>query len=281
MKAFHTLRTHIEQGPVRMRDFELFTLLLSALEWRKHNGEIALLTDHAGADYLQNCGLSEVWDEPEIIFDDESMKGIDERVFWAGAKIFALQKQHAPCVMMDLDFIVWRTLDFTQYDGQTVVIHREPVGNEVYPEKAYFQMDKSWTDFDDTYWSLEACNTAFAYFGDAELLQYYCKKALLFMHYAQVREPDLPYMVFAEQRLLAMCAKQMGQEIQTFSSLNDLFGDKQREFTHVWGQKETFRQNNSQRAAFCWKCAERLQHDFPDWAEKLQKQSWAHPYLSA
>ena len=35
---------------------------------------------------------------------------INETVFWAGAKILALSKQNAPCVMIDLDFILWENI---------------------------------------------------------------------------------------------------------------------------------------------------------------------------
>lgn len=41
---------------------------------------------------------------------------------------------------------------------------------------------------------------------------------------ADVHTPDLSYMVFAEQRWMAMCAAQMKKKIHALSSLPELFG---------------------------------------------------------
>ena len=86
-------------------------------------------------------------------------------------------------------------------------------------------------------------------------------------------------MVFAEQRLIAMCASQMGKKIHTFSNLTELFGNKQRSYTHLWGYKETLRKDSAAAERFCQDCAMRLKHDFPAWAEKLAGYGWAEQYL--
>ena len=65
MRAFHTLRTRNE-----LADFELFTLILSALEWRRFNGEIFLCTDTAGKNFLDAQGLSDLWDGLDTTLDE-------------------------------------------------------------------------------------------------------------------------------------------------------------------------------------------------------------------
>ena len=45
MRAFHTLSTKYGTERITLHDFELLIMILSALEWKRHNGEIVLHTD--------------------------------------------------------------------------------------------------------------------------------------------------------------------------------------------------------------------------------------------
>ena len=45
-------------------------------------------------------------------------------------------------------------------------------------------------------------------------------------------------MVFAEQRLISMCAKRKNIEINEIMSLQKLFSNEQKLFTHTWGYKK-------------------------------------------
>ena len=273
MKAFHTLRKK-----KYINDFEVFTMILSALEWRKYNGEIKLVTDKKGLNFVQKYGIENIWNEIEISLDEMDNLPINEDVFWAGAKILALAKQKSPCVMIDLDFIVWKQLDFSQYENELAVIHRENVNNGIYPQQNYFKVDKF--HFNEKWdWSLFACNTAFAFFGNEELRQYYCKKALEFMKDVNIKEDYLCYMVFAEQRLLAMCAGELDCRINSFSKLYNLFDTKQTEFTHIWGEKGRLRQDEWFNREFCKKCLNRLQAEFPQWVNYLSNFEWFSKYL--
>lgn len=49
MRAIHVLRTHRGNDAVRLAEFEVLTMALSALEWRAHNGPVTLVTDTVGA----------------------------------------------------------------------------------------------------------------------------------------------------------------------------------------------------------------------------------------
>lgn len=273
MRAYHTLRKK-----KYINDFEVFTMILSALEWRRHNGEIKLVTDKAGLDFVRDYGIENIWNEIEVSLDEMDNLPINENVFWAGAKILALAKQKSPCVMMDLDFIVWQKLDFSQYENELAVIHRESVNNDTYPQQDYFKVDKF--QFDGEWdWSLLACNTAFAFFGNEELRRYYSKKALDFMTDVNIKEDYLCYMVFAEQRLLAMCAAQLGCKISSFTKLYDLFDTKQSVFTHIWGEKGRLQRDKQYNIDFCRKCLNRLQMDFPQWVRYLSNFEWFNKYL--
>ena len=278
MDAFHTLRVRRPEN-FALADFELFTLALSALEWRKHNGRIKLATDSVGAEYMHECGLSEVWNSTEILLDGMTSLDIHEDVFWAGAKIYALSQQVAPCVMIDLDFILWQTIEFARFGKDLAVIHRERVQPPVYPPKCFFGFVDGWQLPNWLDWSVLPCNGALVYFGSNRFLREYTGFSLDFMKHAATKSDRLSYMVFAEQRWMAMCAKKMGIPVHELSSVESLFDKKQKYFTHVWGYKQKLRENLDEADKFCRTCGDRLKHDFPEFAEKLKDYAWAANYM--
>ena len=279
MEAFHTLRIrHNKKFP--LEDFELFTLTISALKWREYNGSIKLVTDSIGAKYICECGLIDAWSSIEILLDDLKQFNINEDVFWAGSKLYALSKQKIPCVMIDLDFILWRAIDFSQYGKDLAVIHREDIYPTVYPPKEFFNFIDGWQLPNWLNWSIRPCNGALVYFGSKKFLREYTTFALEFMQKANEKDDRLCYMVFAEQRWMAMCAEHFAIPIHEFSSLAELFDNKQKYFTHVWGYKQKLRDNPIDAENFCRQCADRLKQDFPDFTAKLKNYSWAAKYIN-
>ena len=282
MRAFHTLRTK-NKADFRPDDFEIFTLILSALEWRKHNGEIFLFTDSVGRKFFSDLGILEIYDGVNTAFDEIDSLGIDENIFWAGGKFFALKKQIFPCVMIDLDFIVWKKLDFEKFKSDIAVIHRESTDLPCYPDKNYFHFKNNFSLPQDLNWSLEPCNAALVYFGDKNFVEKYCDFAFEFMKNS-APAPELsgwdllPYMVFVEQRWMAMCAEKCGVKIHSFAKLPELFG-RQKFFTHIWGEKKILRDNPQQAEKFCRDCAKRISHDFPEQTEKFFKSNVLKKYF--
>jgi hypothetical protein len=112
MTAFHSnwTRPFFSNNPSRVyciEDWDLLTTILSALEWRKHNGSIQMVTDETGSEYYRRLGLEHIWDLGITgDLDKHIDRGISPCCFWAGGKIFALRKQHVPCAMIDTDLIV-------------------------------------------------------------------------------------------------------------------------------------------------------------------------------
>lgn len=282
MRAFHTLRTKNAQN-FRLDDFETFALILSALEWRRFNGEIFLYTDSAGKAFLDRAGILDAYTGTEISLNLMDSFALDENIFWAGAKIFALSFNPAPCVMLDLDFIVWRPINFDRFTSNLAVIHRESTSLPCYPDKNFFHFRDGFVLPDDLNWSLEPCNAALVYFGSQRFVDEYRNFAFEFMNNAapppnQSGWELLPYMVFVEQRWMAMCAHKSGVEIFSLSNLQELFGG-QNLFTHLWGYKQFLRDNPAEAVNFCRKCAARLKHDFPDFAKKISACDWAQKYF--
>ena len=64
LRAFHTLcsrKTHI-QGNLSMQDFDILTMILSALYWKKNNGSIDLMADKENIAYVKSNSLEALWD---------------------------------------------------------------------------------------------------------------------------------------------------------------------------------------------------------------------------
>lgn len=251
-----------------MADFDILTAALSALKWREKNGRIKMVVDTVGYEYLRREGLLCLWDEAEVSLDGIT---VDPRMFWAAGKLYALRGQKAPCVMLDTDFIVWREVAFSTIKQDIAVIHTERLYPDVYPDADSFKM-KDGYKFDDAFdWSVCACNTAFLYIGDDAFLKYYTDTAIDFMQSASGGGDTLTYMVFAEQRLLPMCACKYGKSILALSNLERLFKNGEGYFTHTWGFKQQMRDNPSVREDFCRRCVRRLRADFPEYAQMLSR----------
>ncbi len=98
IEGFHILWTapYFEKSKddtYSMQDYELLTMILSALMWRKMNGPITLYGDARAIDYVEGQGLSHIWNGgiKEIQVPDSISPG----VFWAAGKLYALGGAYA------------------------------------------------------------------------------------------------------------------------------------------------------------------------------------------
>lgn len=263
MNAIHIISTAPffakKSGAFFQEDFDLYCTVLSALNWRRHNGEIRLFTDRAGAEYFDSLGITDIWNEVRVCIP-EDMEGIDPLMFWAGGKLLALRECEAPCVMIDTDFIVWEKLTFGK---ELIAAHREELYPDIYPPLGYFRLkDHILPRFDE---SVLPLNTAFLYLPDEDFRQFYVSQAIAFMKSAVPCEDRLCYMVAAEQRMAAMCAEYTSTPVRTLLDKEHLFFP-QNSFTHLWGAKQAMRDDPAQRAEFCKKAAVRIRQEFPEYA---------------
>ena len=278
-------------APYEIEDFEILTTILSALKWREKNGNIKMVTDSVGAQYYKKTGLDVIWNSVENILDNVDVNSnvfwaagkifalkeqnapvamidtdfsidVNSNVFWAAGKIFALKEQNAPVAMIDTDFVVWEKLDEEKL-ADVSVIHFENLYPDVYPPIDFFHMDNYEFDIDFD-WNIKACNTAFCVIKNEKLLRYYTDKSIEFMRHTSEQNDRLAYMVFAEQRMLPMCAKKLNISIMSFSDLNRLFKNGDNMFTHTWGMKQQMRDNAFLRADFCRRCIKRIIRDYPE-----------------
>ncbi len=258
-------------------DFDILTTILSALKWRKKNGRIKMITDSEGLRYYEERGMCGIWNEITTELDGIP-DSIDPAVFWAAGKIYSLMYSGTPAAVMDTDFIVWDKLAFDNL-GDIAVIHDEDIYPDVYPDISHFNMKQGYIFDPDLNWRLRPANTAFYVIKNEELAKLYTGEAVRFMENTEGGD-NLTYMVFAEQRLLPMCSAMLGLNMYVISTLDRLFKDGERWFTHTWGMKRQMRENSALRADFCRRCIRRIKADFPEYEDMLKGIEELRPYFS-
>lgn len=269
LKAIHVMSTSPffiknPHSEFFVEDFDLWNTALSAIMWRKLNGEIKLVTDSFGFEYYKKIGILGLWNETNNTLGD-NITGIDPLIFWAGGKLFALQREEAPCAIIDTDLIIWKKISFSD---KIIGAHFEDLNPDIYPDFEYFNLkDYPKLDFDNKALPI---NTAFLYIPDESFKQYYTSQAISFMRSTEKTNDRLCYMVFAEQRMLAMCAKKLGYKIETLLDKDSLFVP-QSGVTHLWGAKQAMRENSEERKKFCEKCKNRILTEFPEYSFIAQK----------
>lgn len=246
-----------------VEDFDLYCTALSALQWRKNGGVITMCCDSAYAEYYTRIGFTDVWNGVNVCVADD-LEGIDPLMFWAGGKLLALREVDAPVAMIDTDFIMWNNPKFGE---ELIAAHREDISDGIYPPLSFFKTrpDISAHILPDFSESVLPLNTAFLYVPDNDFKEFYTSQAIAFMKSAVRCDDFLKYMVFAEQRLAAMCAEYTGTPVKTLLDKDVLFRP-QSDFTHLWGAKQAMRNHPELRADFIEKCRARLIRDFPEYA---------------
>lgn len=269
IRGFHTLwtapyftqNTNNLNGTYDMQDYELLTMIMSALMWRRMNGSITLYGDKKAIDYVEKKGVAHIWDGgiEEIDVPDR----ISPRVFWAAGKLYALRSACMPEVMVDLDLIVWKNIGSYIKETDISAIHREGIYPEVYPGRDFFNMREGYEFDPDWNWDAPPVNTCMLYIADEQFKKYYVDSSIDFMENCIETEENLCHMVFAEQRLLAMCAGKKEKRIASFfPEAADI--DRQDVFTHLWGYKNILRFNFQKRVEYNRRLCERIERDFPE-----------------
>ncbi|MCR5209882.1 MAG: hypothetical protein K6C99_06705 [Lachnospiraceae bacterium] len=257
-------------GEYSLRDHELLMLLLSVAAYQKYNGSTAMYADGPAAKYILDTGIEGIFKNG--LKDLNVSPDIDPKVYWAAGKLEALKAEKAPSVMIDTDLIIWKNLDTVFEDPATdiAVIHREEINPKIYPGPCSFEMKKGYSFPSSWDFSIEPANTALLYIKDEGFKVRYVDAALEFMKMSKKTDDTLCHMVFAEQRILPMCAASEGKNIFAFCNRIEELRE-QRLFTHMWGHKNVLKFNGEERHAYCLKMMMRLKNEFPEMYEVAEK----------
>lgn len=248
-----------------MPKYAIYTLILSALKWRENNGDMILYIDDIAYDYLKKYDIDKIYSEIKVLRVDKDIK---ENIFWAAGKLHACYKEQEPVVLIDTDMIVWKNISHIK-ECDVVAMHTEEILKQVYPDNTYFNMKEGYEFDKDFDYRVLPVNTAILYIKDMEFKNYYLEKSFDFMLNTGNTTDTLKYMVFAEQRLLSMCAKQREKNIKCMIEFPHAIG-AQDTFTHLWGYKQILNENKEIKNRFEQRLKHRLLTDFQNYKDIIK-----------
>lgn len=251
----------------QMEDFDVLSTILSALLWRKFNGPITLYTDATGLEYYKRMEMTSLWNGG-INTDtlDDIPTNIPADIFWAAGKIYALQNASFPLVIMDTDLLVWQSLTHLVGDNSIMAFHPETLGISCYLPLDLLKKPQGYVPDPKWDWNQDPVNTAITYYsGDEKSLNFvgqYSQSASKFMKGNTERPMEMiSQMVFAEQRIYAMCAKKVIGKVPTFLAYES---EEDKPFTHIWGNKALARDNADAHKQLCTELVNIIKTHFGD-----------------
>jgi len=261
--AFHVLWTKPSARSGKafsMNNAEMLTLIVSVLMWQKHNGTIKLYTDKIGYAFIKEYDLVNLWDGIDTETLENNDYPIDSEVFWAAGKLIALEAHATPCVMLDTDLIVLRPISHLLNSNSIVALHAESLHPDTYLNPSFLKLQVGFK-FPAYYnWEALPSNTAFLYIDDDSFKTFYLNESKRFMFHNEEKPEELvSQMVFAEQRLLSICASY--KEIPITHLLTDPFTLSNDTVIHLWGFKNLLRQSKSVQTIYCRQLIKTVSND--------------------
>ena len=255
--------------PYQLSDCDLLSTILSALLWRKANGPIKLYTDNRGLAYYNSMEMTNLWNGG---IDIERLNNIPDTIpadiFWAAGKIYAAKTEKTPFAMLDTDLMVWQSIRNSIGPRAIVAFHPETLQgyNSCYLPYEQLKKPPKYRPDPDWDWNQNPVNTALTYYGNSAdgraFRNDYTNAAITFMTGNTERPKEMvSQMVFAEQRIYAMCAKKRFGAVPTFMARE---GDPDEPFTHIWGNKAVARDNAAANFELCSEMARLITRMFAD-----------------
>ena len=283
LNAFHVLCTKPSLSVGKnfsMIEAEVFVMIISALMWQKYNGRIKLYTDRSGMEFIENHGLCDIWDGGiDIGILENNLYPINQHTFWAAGKLLALEANDCPCVMLDNDLIVMHSITDELSKTEITALHSEPLNPEVYINPAFLKKPHGYF-FPSFYnWNALPSNTAFLFIKDKSFKKFYLEesKHFMFNNFSTPME-NITQMVFAEQRLLSICAFSKNKKINYL--LQSPFSEINNTIIHLWGFKELLRNHKTVNQYFMKKLYERFNSELNE-NSQFNKYIFNHTHLRA
>ena len=180
------------------KELDTLLLLTSVNQWKKYHPKhkTRLYADVMTLEFLDKLNALDLWDEKGFLPEN---KLVDKNIFWASSKLQALKQINEPVVLMDNDFIVYKS--FESFLKDKVVVAHDENGIDYYPGPLdpYISRVKHIINRPN-YRSVNCC---FEYFPDPKFTYHYSETSLLLMEeFTKLKVPNSNYLVFSEQLLL-------------------------------------------------------------------------------
>jgi len=178
--------------------FDLLMMFTSVIQWKKYHPSFTteLHIDKLTYSMFDELGVLSLWDNIEILAEN---KFIDKNVFWASSKLQVLRNVKEPVVIMDNDFIVYKS--FEKFLKEVVVVAHDENGKGYYlsPMDPILKQVRNIISRP----KLDAINCSFLYFPDYNFTQSYSSTSLdLMSEFTRLKAPNSKYLIYAEQLLL-------------------------------------------------------------------------------
>lgn len=247
-----------------MMYFEVITMAMSCLYWKKLYGPVKLYCDKPFLEYIKKLDLIWLWDEIDsTTIDSVLVPNVNYDIFWAYPKMVINSLQTEPFASLDLDLFLSEKLNFNDEDIYYSHIelgdaHNE--GNEKITCVSYPDFHK-WDRFKSVLTKLNelnipdwVINVSIVVFNNTEI----CKKLLQYTeefivgNYYKPKgqiHPATP-MTFVEQRMLAAIVENFNYTHKSIignkydpveSKFINSENFKNPGITHLWGLKHKFR----------------------------------------
>jgi hypothetical protein len=244
-----------------MPDYQLITLILSALYWKKNYGEIVLYTDKRMVDFLKRTGIYDLhlWDEINTEIIENVPDIINPNIYWAGAKLFVAKELEPPFVLLDVDAYFKKHYEF-DYNMDLMYFHLEDMTYPHYPQPKLFidqypKIDMNIPQF--------ATNVAVLFINNKKLLEEYTYHAIEFMmnpNHNIIKQYDTfsVRIIFIEQVLLSILlnnnqykSKPIIKDIfvtlheaeqifvRNMQNESNLYSEVLDKIEHIWGDKHS------------------------------------------
>lgn len=177
---------------------DVLLLLCSTVLWKKHHPQhnCILYCDKLTKTFLEGIDAIYLWDEVNISPDN---KHIDKSIFWASSKLELLRYVKAPCILMDHDFLAYKSFD--KYLKNVPLFTQDENGENYYPT-SYDPFIRKVVDIiprPKPY----AINCSFMYFTETNFVNHYGKVSLELMErFSKMKVPSSKFLIFAEQLVL-------------------------------------------------------------------------------
>ena len=261
-----------------MNDFEVMTMIMSALAWRRYNGSIKLYTDSYFAEWIYENNLEFLWDNGiDLHLFENAKKNINKEIFWAATKLDVIENMKVQEAHIDIDFIMWKSINEQVAEGDVVGSHFEDTGGEFtcYINKEKMMPPENYIFPTKLDWSFPAINTSFIYFNSKDAKDLFCKECVRYMEnnnnkvYDDSGKDDVQ-MVFAEQRLTSMFLKFKNFDIRTITNYAECKNETTG-FTHLGGLKGALKRDHIAEESYTIACVSKIKQDFSDFLEQISK----------
>jgi hypothetical protein len=269
-----------EDEKIEIWEFEALTWLLSALQIRRHS-PIRLITDSRGLQFVRNTHLEWLYNGGISTALNNIPAAIDPIMFWAAGKVFAWSEMNEPASSVDTDAVLWKPLP---EEGDVLALHRE---DRRWAWYASNQADFAAFGFNgpEWNWDLDPFNHGVLAIRDPRLSKMFAEAGTDFMvRYSEAcRHEDAAgrappsgkheVVLFPDQRLLVMCAHQLGVEIRPLTALHPAAFLLLRDpvCMHLWATKTYYRYCAEARTAFCNRLINLLLTEYPESRETLKE----------